>query len=388
MSLSGQSGSNTPTPTPQPHASLPARPTGPLPSLSKASFGSGYGGDISAQGQSAGSASASMFRPRAVAASAGQTATSRNWQQPQLYSPATVSAPAISSPAVGAFPSTAAYPVQPDYNAQQYANYYSSAGYGNPSPAPAPQIKNPFAPPPQAGGANGYTGPTHDPEYEAQMQQWQAAYMGKDDAAKKPEGNANLTPIAARPANIGPVLSSSEIAAVAPTGSKAAAVIKGPDGRQATVVRSGGGKTWTDDSLLEWDPSHPRLFIGNLAGEVTDDSLYKAFSKYPSIVKTKVVRDRRTTKSKGYGFVSFRDADDYLKAFKEMQGKYIGSHPVLIKKSNTEIKVVDPKKGQNHQKGGKNGKFGGKNRDATGAHTGAGVKKNQNKTRDGMVLLG
>jgi hypothetical protein len=217
------------------------------------------------------------------------------------------------------------------------------------------------------------------------MQQWQQAYMNKDDSMKKTEGNANLTPIGVR-SNIGPVLSNSEMAAAAPTGSKGAAVVKGADGKESTVVRAGGGKTWTDDSLLEWDPAHPRLFIGNLAGEVTDDSLYKAFSKYASIVKSKVVRDRRTTKSKGYGFVSFRDADDYLKAFKDMQGKYIGSHPILIKKSNTEIKAVDPKKNQHNK--GKNNKFGGKGRDVTNANTGAGVKKGQNKTRDGMVLLG
>jgi hypothetical protein len=216
--------------------------------------------------------------------------------------------------------------------------------------------------------------------------------MNRDgDAAKKTDngaggGNANLIPLGVRP-SIGPSLTSSEIAAAAPTGSKAAAVVQGADGKQSTVVRAGGGKTWTDGSLLEWDPAHPRLFIGNLAGEVTDDSLHKAFAKYASIVKTKVVRDRRTTKSKGYGFVSFRDADDYLKAFKEMQGKYIGSHPVLIKKSNTEIKAVDPKKG--HQKG-KGGKFNNrdKNRDVTGANTGAGVKKGQDKTRNGLVLLG
>jgi hypothetical protein len=207
------------------------------------------------------------------------------------------------------------------------------------------------------------------------MQQWQQAYMNKDDSMKKTEGNANLTPIGVR-SNIGPVLSNSEMAAAAPTGSKGAAVVKGADGKESTVVRAGGGKTWTDDSLLEWDPAHPRLFIGNLAGEVTDDSLYKS----------KVVRDRRTTKSKGYGFVSFRDADDYLKAFKDMQGKYIGSHPILIKKSNTEIKAVDPKKNQHNK--GKNNKFGGKGRDVTNANTGAGVKKGQNKTRDGMVLLG
>ena len=340
-----------------------------------------------------------MFKPRAVGGGApGAPGAGRGWQQQQSFAAApTVSAPAMSSN-YGTYSANATYSGQPDYSAQQqYSSYYSNnnAGYGNPSPAPAPQIKNPFAPPPQAGTANAsaYPGPAADPEEAAQMAAWQAAYMNKDsDNTKKNDsgnvgGNANLTPLGVRP-NIGPSLTSSEIAAAAPTGSKAAAVVQGADGKQATVVRAGGGKTWTDDSLLEWDPAHPRLFIGNLAGEVTDDSLYKAFSKYTSIVKTKVVRDRRTTKSKGYGFVSFKDADDYLKAFKEMQGKYIGSHPVLIKKSNTEIKAVDPKKqGQNGRKGGFNKN---KNRDVTGANTGAGVKKGgqQEKTRNGMVLLG
>jgi hypothetical protein len=315
-------------------------------------------------------------------------------------------APAVNNN-YGAYAANPSYSAQPSYNTQQqqYADYYQQPAanptYSNPSPAPAPQIKNPFAPPPVAGSAGAYNGPSADPEYEAQMAQWQAAYMNKDGGdAKKTDsgmgggggggggGNANLTPLGVRP-SIGPSLTSSEIAAAAPTGSKAAAVVRDASGNQTTVVRAGGGKTWTDDSLLEWDPAHPRLFIGNLAGEVTDDSLYKAFSKYTSIVKTKVVRDRRTTKSKGYGFVSFKDADDYLSAFKDMQGKYIGSHPVLIKKSNTEIKAVDPKKNQKHGKNWKNNKNKNKDeKDVLGANTGAGVKKGQEKTRNGMVLLG
>lgn len=373
MSYSGQSGSNTPN--------LPAKPTGPLPSFDRHGGGNAQGG------------TAAMFKPRAVG---GTNSAGRGG-----WGAATVSAPAVPAPSpvqqgYGTYAANAtAYSAQPDYSSQyqqQYAGYASAPGYNNPSPAPsaAPTIKNPFAPPPVAGaaGAGGYTGQTYDPEIEQQMAQWQQAYMNKDGDAKKADGsaggNANLTPLGAR-SNIGPSLTSSEIAAAAPTSSKAAGIVQGADGKQSTVVRAGGGKTWTDDSLLEWDPAHPRLFIGNLAGEVTDDSLYKAFSKYASIVKTKVVRDRRTTKSKGYGFVSFKDADDYLKAFKEMQGKYIGSHPVLIKKSNTEIKAVDPKK-QNQR--GKNGKFSNKNRDVTGANTGAGVKKGQEKTRNGMVLLG
>ncbi len=109
-------------------------------------------------------------------------------------------------------------------------------------------------------------------------------------------------------------------------------------GARATVVREGGGKVWEDPSLLEWDSSHFRLFCGDLGGEVSDDLLYKSFAPYGSIVKARVVRDKRTTKSKGFGFVSFREADDMLRAWREMNGKYIGSHPVKLSRAQTEVK--------------------------------------------------
>lgn len=166
-----------------------------------------------------------------------------------------------------------------------------------------------------------------------------------------------------------------------------AAVISGPDGKQKTVVRSGGGETWQDSSLLEWDPAHFRIFVGNLAGEVTDESLLKAFSKYDSVQKARVVRDKRTTKSKGYGFVSFSNGDQYFQAAKDMQGKYIGSHPVLIKRSTTEIKAVNPVDKRKHGKGGKGGHNGGGGGGGN-ANTGAGVQKKQSKTKGGLRILG
>ena len=65
-----------------------------------------------------------------------------------------------------------------------------------------------------------------------------------------------------------------------------------------------------------------RLFCGDLGNEVTDEYLYRAFAKYPSILKAKVVRDKRTKKTKGFGFVSFKEPQDYLKAMREMNGKF------------------------------------------------------------------
>jgi hypothetical protein len=179
--------------------------------------------------------------------------------------------------------------------------------------------------------------------------------------------------------------------------------------KKKTVVREGGGKKWADDSLLEWDPSHLRLFVGNLAGETTDESLLKAFSRWTSVQKAKVVRDKRTTKSKGYGFVSFSDPDDFFQAAKEMNGKYIQSHPVVVHKAKTEIKpqVVREDKGRYHKGkgnwknkknggdgGGKSGSGMGKT-DAAGAGfephlgpAGGGVTKPGQKTRGGLKILG
>ena len=63
-----------------------------------------------------------------------------------------------------------------------------------------------------------------------------------------------------------------------------------------------------------------RIFVGDLGNEVSDDALLRAFSKYPSLLKARVIRDKKTKKTKGYGFVSFKEPQDYLKAMREMNG--------------------------------------------------------------------
>jgi RNA recognition motif. (a.k.a. RRM, RBD, or RNP domain) len=111
-----------------------------------------------------------------------------------------------------------------------------------------------------------------------------------------------------------------------------------PAEKVLTIVRESGGQVWDDQSLLEWDPAHFRLFVGDLAGEVTDDTLFPAFARYPTLVKARVIRDQKTDRSKGYGFVSFSSPDNFLKSWKEMNGKYIGSHPIKLRKATTELK--------------------------------------------------
>ena len=64
-----------------------------------------------------------------------------------------------------------------------------------------------------------------------------------------------------------------------------------------------------------------RIFCGDLGNEVTDDMLARTFSSYGSFQRAKVVRDKRSQKTRGYGFVSFKDPNDFVRAMREMNGK-------------------------------------------------------------------
>jgi RNA recognition motif-containing protein len=62
-----------------------------------------------------------------------------------------------------------------------------------------------------------------------------------------------------------------------------------------------------------------RCFVGNLGNEVDDNSLIRAFQSYPSFQRAKVIFDKRLRKTRGYGFVSFKNAECFSKALREMQ---------------------------------------------------------------------
>lgn len=88
-----------------------------------------------------------------------------------------------------------------------------------------------------------------------------------------------------------------------------------------------------------FDPSHWRLFVGNLGPEVTESFLLTTFKNpYPSTSKILIVRDWKTQKAKGYAFVAFSDGKEFLKALKEMNGKWIGNRQCIIKKSEHQPK--------------------------------------------------
>ena len=106
------------------------------------------------------------------------------------------------------------------------------------------------------------------------------------------------------------------------------------------IYRKGAGVIWQDESLNEWPENDYRIFVGDLGNEVNDQVLANAFIKYPSFAKAKVIRNKITGKTKGYGFVSVMDLNDYIKIMREMNGKYVGNRPIRLKRSTWKDRSV------------------------------------------------
>ena len=96
------------------------------------------------------------------------------------------------------------------------------------------------------------------------------------------------------------------------------ALLKNLNKRKKKTLRKAGESAWIDETLDDWVDGDFRIFCGNMGNEVTDDVLSNAFKKYASFSKAKVVRDKKTMKSRGYGFVSLLKVEDYIKAMREM----------------------------------------------------------------------
>ena len=73
------------------------------------------------------------------------------------------------------------------------------------------------------------------------------------------------------------------------------------------------------------------IFVGDLAADVTDYMLQETFrAHFPSVKGAKVVIDRITGRTKGYGFVRFGDETEYNRAMTEMNGAFCSTRPMRI----------------------------------------------------------
>jgi len=88
--------------------------------------------------------------------------------------------------------------------------------------------------------------------------------------------------------------------------------------------------------------NHFHVFVGDLSPEVSDDVLQKAFGAFGSLSDARVMWDMNSGKSRGYGFLAFRDKTDAEQAIATMNGEWLGSRAIRVNWANQKTQGAMP----------------------------------------------
>lgn len=72
------------------------------------------------------------------------------------------------------------------------------------------------------------------------------------------------------------------------------------------------------------------IYVGNLSFDATDEDLMESFSAFGAVSSARVIRDRYTERSRGFGFVEMDNEDEAKTAIAELNGKPIKGRPVNV----------------------------------------------------------
>jgi len=101
-----------------------------------------------------------------------------------------------------------------------------------------------------------------------------------------------------------------------------------------------------------------KLFVGGLSWDTTDDGLRQAFASYGEITEAKVITDRDTGRSRGFGFVTFDQDEDAKTAISKMDGTNLDGKTIKV----NEAQEKSPRGGGRSGGGFGGGRGGGRNR--------------------------
>jgi RNA recognition motif-containing protein len=112
-----------------------------------------------------------------------------------------------------------------------------------------------------------------------------------------------------------------------------------------------------------------KLYVGNLSYNVRDDDLQQAFAQYGSVSSAKVMMDRDTGRSKGFGFVEMGSDAEAQSAINGMNGQSLDGRAIVVNEARPREERPG---GFGGGRPGGGGGFGGGGRSGGGGFGGGG----------------
>ena len=105
------------------------------------------------------------------------------------------------------------------------------------------------------------------------------------------------------------------------------------------------------------------IYVGNLSWSMTDDDLSNLFSQYGSVTSAKILKEKNTGRSKGFGFVEMEDDEAAKTAISTLNESEVQGRKLIVNESQPR-----PEGGGGYKKSG--GGYGGGGRSGGGGYGG------------------
>ena len=73
-----------------------------------------------------------------------------------------------------------------------------------------------------------------------------------------------------------------------------------------------------------------KIYVGNLSSDVTDETIREAFESFGQVASAKVIKDKYTGQSRGFGFVEMVEQTQAQTAIKSLNGKELQGKEITV----------------------------------------------------------
>ena len=95
-----------------------------------------------------------------------------------------------------------------------------------------------------------------------------------------------------------------------------------------------------------------KIYVGNLSFQATDDDLSNIFSEIGKVESARIIRDRDTGRSKGFGFVEMSDEAAAAKAIELFNGKEVNGRALTVNEARPMEQRDSGPRGSGRGRGG------------------------------------
>lgn len=80
-----------------------------------------------------------------------------------------------------------------------------------------------------------------------------------------------------------------------------------------------------------------KIYVSNLSFNINDSDLEQLFTSYGDVISAKIIMDRDTGRSRGFGFVEMLNKDEAIKAISKLNNSLVEGRALLVNEARPQV---------------------------------------------------